>query len=193
MRSTRTLLQLRSDNGEDVTAVNIDELCATVNRRLRTERIKVESGRTAARVTPRNVRYYRTVGLISAPERDGGRAHYAESHVEEIVAIKRLQAEGRSLEEVRAMRNIAPERQAAVPGLDAPALFASVSLSRASDQSWSPVHMNRSMYVEDAMFTRPELGWSFRLGDVTLSGTGRPPTQEQLDSISQVLSGEHPE
>jgi DNA-binding transcriptional MerR regulator len=63
----------------------------------------------------RTIRYYTTLGLLDRPSAMRGRtALYGRRHLLQLVAIKRLQAEGRSLTEV----------QAALAGLDDAALAA---------------------------------------------------------------------
>lgn len=170
--------------------MDIDELCTAVNRRLRAEKIKVEDGRTAGRVTPRNVRYYRTIGLLSPPERAGGRANYTNSHLDEIVRIKRSQAEGRSLEEIRAARRIAHDilEDGRSRGVDRRWLSSAGFASAAGESPLLQLAMNRAMSVDDDLPPRSGLGWSIRVGGVTLSGMGLPPTQEQVDSITRILS-----
>lgn len=60
------------------------------------------SGRVRAVPDVRTIRYYTTLGLLDRPAEMRGRtALYAHRHLLQLVAIKRLQAEGRSLEEVQ--------------------------------------------------------------------------------------------
>lgn len=56
--------------------MNLDELCDEVNRVLLARGISVADGRTASVVTPRNVRHYRTIGLLEPSSRGDGRAEY---------------------------------------------------------------------------------------------------------------------
>src|SRR5687768_1047958 len=74
----------------------------------------------------RTIRYYTTLGLLDRPAAMRGRTGlYARRHLLQLVAIKRLQAEGRSLTEVQtalaglddgALAAIAKVRSRAVPG-----------------------------------------------------------------------------
>jgi DNA-binding transcriptional MerR regulator len=57
----------------------------------------------------RSIRYYTTLGLVDRPAAmDGRTALYGAQHVRQLVAIKRLQAEGLSLAEIQARLKRAP-------------------------------------------------------------------------------------
>ena len=74
----------------------------------------------------RTIRYYTTLGLIDRPAAMRGRtALYGHRHLMQLVAIKRLQAEGHALADVQvrltgasdaALRAIAGDVRAATPG-----------------------------------------------------------------------------
>jgi DNA-binding transcriptional MerR regulator len=60
-------------------------------------------GRVAARVDERLVRYYQSLGLIERPLRyDGRQAVYGQRHLDQVLAVRRLQAEGLTLAQVQA-------------------------------------------------------------------------------------------
>ena len=60
------------------------------------------NGQVRAIPDERTVRYYGTIGLIDRPVAMRGRtALYGKKHVAQVVAIKRLQALGRSLSEIQ--------------------------------------------------------------------------------------------
>lgn len=60
------------------------------------------SARVRETADERTARYYTTTGLLSPPLRyDGRRALYGERHVLELLAVKRLQAQGMTLEDAR--------------------------------------------------------------------------------------------
>lgn len=62
------------------------------------------NGQVRAVPDDRTVRYYGTIGLLDRPAAMRGRtALYGEKHVAQVVAIKRLQAMGRSLAEIQAL------------------------------------------------------------------------------------------
>ena len=60
-------------------------------------------GRVAARVDERLVRYYQSLGLVERPLRyDGRQAVYGQRHLDQVLAVRRLQAEGLTLAQVQA-------------------------------------------------------------------------------------------
>jgi DNA-binding transcriptional MerR regulator len=71
----------------------------------------------------RTIRYYATIGLLDRPRLFGRTAMYGQRHLEQLVAIKRLQAEGLPLAEVQrrllALDDDGLRRLAAVPALEA--------------------------------------------------------------------------
>ncbi|CUU37620.1 MAG: helix-turn-helix domain-containing protein [Armatimonadetes bacterium] len=83
----------------------------------------------------RTVRYYTTLGLLDRPIMRGRIAYYTRRHLAQLVAIKRLQAEGLSLVEIQqrlyGLTDEALERIARLPeSLDAPAEAPTVSVRR---------------------------------------------------------------
>ena len=63
-----------------------------------------KNGQVRALPDERTVRYYGTIGLIDRPGAMRGRtALYSDKHVAQVVAIKRLQALGRSLSEIQTL------------------------------------------------------------------------------------------
>lgn len=63
-----------------------------------------KNGQVRAIPDERTVRYYVTLGLLDRPSATRGRtALYGHRHVAQVVAIKRLQAQGRALSEIQAL------------------------------------------------------------------------------------------
>ncbi len=87
---------------------SIGELVQEVNRWCEDHQIAPASGQAAERLTERNVRYYRTRGLLDAPggegdrgrERDGRRG-FTEKHAAQLRLIRLFQARGLPLEHIR--------------------------------------------------------------------------------------------
>jgi DNA-binding transcriptional MerR regulator len=166
--------------------VTLNELCAEVNELLQRLGVEITDGRTASVVTPRNVRYYRTAGLVSPPRRVDGRADYDQVHVDEIVSLKKAQASGVSLEELSTERlkknqvDLRGLESAFSRSIDTSVRFSALSLDTGATPAVRPlISVNRSDTFE--------LGWSIRIGDITLSGPDIPPTQEQIDEVAAVL------
>ncbi len=80
----------------------IDALGARVAAALAHDYQEPENGQVRAVPDRRTIRYYTTLGLIDRPAQMHGRtALYSRRHLEQLVAIKRLQAAGLSLAEVQ--------------------------------------------------------------------------------------------
>ncbi len=80
----------------------LDELSARVALALAVDYAGPASGRVREVPDARTIRYYTTLGLIDRPAAMRGRtALYSERHLAQLVAIKRLQAQGLSLAEVQ--------------------------------------------------------------------------------------------
>jgi DNA-binding transcriptional MerR regulator len=52
------------------------------------------NGQVADVPNARTIRWYQTIGLLARPEQRGRTAYYGPSHLRQLVAIKRLQAQG---------------------------------------------------------------------------------------------------
>src|SRR5690242_12904078 len=97
----------------------IDQLTERVARALAADYPGQTSGRVRDVPNIRTIRWYTTIGLLDRPAEMRGRtAYYGERHLAQIVAVKRLQADGRSLAEV----------QEALLGADDTTLFAIAGL-----------------------------------------------------------------
>src|SRR5919202_6540270 len=80
----------------------LDELTAQVALALAVDYPGQPSGRVRDVPDARTVRYYTTLGLVDRPAAMRGRtALYARRHLLQLVAVKRLQAQGRSLADVQ--------------------------------------------------------------------------------------------
>jgi DNA-binding transcriptional MerR regulator len=80
----------------------IEELVERVMARVEDAGLTAPSGQVADALTVRNVRYYATLGLLDPPAaRRGRNVLYSDAHVDQLVAVKRLQAEGLHLAEIQ--------------------------------------------------------------------------------------------
>ncbi len=80
----------------------LDELCEQVARGLATDAPEPEDGRVREVPDRRTVRYYTTLGLVDRPAEMRGRtAYYGRKHLCQLLAVKRLQAQGQSLAQVQ--------------------------------------------------------------------------------------------
>src|SRR3954453_6600794 len=81
----------------------MDELVERVREALAAEYSGADDGRVRDVPARRAIRWYTTIGLIDRPLGMRGRtALYGPRHLQQLVAIKRRQAEGRSLAQIQA-------------------------------------------------------------------------------------------
>lgn len=175
--------------------MDIDSLCEEVNAILSEQGIDVTDGRTAPTVNPRNVRYYRTIGLIDPPSRESGRAIYTNVHVDQIVAIKQAQAGGRTLDDLRKARELKDligglsQRESEVSSFDnaKSAWLTRFQLAAPPLATDSELHLRIAADVTSS--TPPQgAGWMLRVGPYFLSGFGPRPSDDQLEAIEVLLS-----
>ena len=82
------------------TAHTLEELAEEVNAWCERQEVEPASGQVGERLTERNIRYYRAMGLLDAPVSGGG-AGYGEKHRLQLIALRLLQAQGLPLNRVR--------------------------------------------------------------------------------------------
>lgn len=76
---------------------SIEELSEQINAWCDKHGIAPANGQAGENVSERSIRYYRTLGLIDAPEGGG----YCERHLLQLTAIRLLQAQGLPLRRIR--------------------------------------------------------------------------------------------
>jgi hypothetical protein len=80
----------------------LEELAELAARALADADVRVANGRVTGVPDGRMVRWYTTIGLVDRPLSGPGRAaRYGVRHLRQLVAVKRLQAQGRSLVEIQ--------------------------------------------------------------------------------------------
>jgi DNA-binding transcriptional MerR regulator len=79
----------------------LGELVDRAGQALATADVRAPNGRVTAVPDGRLIRWYATIGLLDRPETVKGRSMYGPKHLWQLVAIKRLQAQGASLEEIQ--------------------------------------------------------------------------------------------
>lgn len=98
----------RSPTTEPWTLETLTRLCARV---LAASGVGQRSGRVGTTPSARDIRYYATLGVVDRPSSFIGRtALYSRRHLLQLVALKRLQAEGHSLAEIQARLLGLPDR-----------------------------------------------------------------------------------
>jgi DNA-binding transcriptional MerR regulator len=82
------------------TVISAEDLATQVNHWCEQHEIEPASGQAGERLTERNIRYYRTLGLVDAPGTAGGQG-YGEKHRLQLIAVRLLQAQGLPLSRIR--------------------------------------------------------------------------------------------
>ena len=77
--------------------LSLEALAERVNAWCDAHGVAPISGQAGESVSERNIRYYRTLGLIEAPEGGG----YGEKHLLQLTAVRLLQAQGLPLRRIR--------------------------------------------------------------------------------------------
>lgn len=82
--------------------LTLSELADLAQRAVEAVAVAPKSNQAKSRPAPRMLRYYQSIGLLSPPAAVRGRTPlFGRRHLEEVLAVKRLQADGVSLEDVR--------------------------------------------------------------------------------------------
>jgi DNA-binding transcriptional MerR regulator len=79
----------------------LDELTRRCGEALSRADLRQENGQVADVPNGRAIRWYSSIGLLARPEQRGRVAFYGPHHLQQLVAIKRLQAEGLALSAVQ--------------------------------------------------------------------------------------------
>jgi DNA-binding transcriptional MerR regulator len=82
---------------ETVSAQRLSDL---VNQWCDEHRVYPANGQAGEQISVRNIRYYRTLGLLDAPELGGGQG-FGEKHRLQLIAIRLLQAQGLPLSRIQ--------------------------------------------------------------------------------------------
>lgn len=126
------------------TPFSITELAERVNTWCVEHGIAPMNAQAGETVTERNIRFYRTTGLLDAPE-SGGQG-YGEKHFLQIAAIRLLQAQGLPLRRIRELlfgRTVAELREIQRRGLpETKALAAARSPMPAGDELWRMIPLD---------------------------------------------------
>lgn len=121
------------------TMLSLEDLAQSVNEWCDEHGVVPASGQAGERITERNLRYYRTLGLLDPPALGGGQG-YGEKHRLQIVAIRLLQAQGLPLNRIgellfgRALEELTRIEKEGLAELQAASLPA---FRPAMNESWS--------------------------------------------------------
>lgn len=124
-----------SDAGEDF---SLAELAGAVNEWCLKAGLKPANGQVGESLTERNIRFYRTAGIVDGPRTGGGRG-YDERHLLQLTAIRILQAQGIPLRRIRELlygRSLAELREIRDRGRSEAAHSSPPPLGFVSGESW---------------------------------------------------------
>ena len=149
-------------------SLSIEELSAEINEWCEEHGIAPASGQAGELVSERTIRYYRTLGLLDAPEGAG----YGEKHLLQLCAVRLLQGQGVPLRRIRELlygRSLTELREIRRRGL-------------AEAQHAATTH-RIALPTEDALWRMIPLDEDFLL----VSVRGTPITPEQRAAVLQAL------
>ena len=150
------------------------ELADAVNVWCRTQRVFPSSGQAAEDLSERTLRFYRTIGLLDAPESAGGRG-YGEKPFMQLVAVRLLQARGLPLRRIRELL-----QSRSLP-----------DLQRIQEQGLAEI-AQAEMEISSSRWTPPAQPESWRMlpltGDFVLLARGTSePDASTLEAIRRLL------
>jgi DNA-binding transcriptional MerR regulator len=129
--------------------LSISELAARVNTWCSEHGIEPANGQSGELVSERNIRFYRTTGLVDAPESGG--SGYGEKHFLQLTAVRLLQAQGLPLRRIRELlfgRTEADLREIQRRGLtEAKSLSVARHLMPAADELWRMIPLNDEFLI----------------------------------------------
>lgn len=159
------------------------------------------NGQVTAIPDARTIRYYGTLGLLDKPAEMRGRtAFYGRRHLLQLVAIKRLQAQGRKLAEIQqelsGCGDAELEELAKVPSFSGPArdTAAPSAKQRRSEAFWSaPVTAttNEAGLVPTAeleLSVKHQLSLELTPGICVVVDTRKTPSDEDLAALSKAAT-----
>jgi DNA-binding transcriptional MerR regulator len=128
--------------------LSLEQLSARINAWCAERGVTPASGQSGESVSERNIRYYRTLGLVDAPEGGG----YGEKHLLQLTAIRLLQAQGLPLRRIRELlygRSLQELREIRHRGVaDAQRVAAAVRLTMpGADELWRVVPLNEDFLL----------------------------------------------
>jgi DNA-binding transcriptional MerR regulator len=102
------------------------------------------NGQAGAQMTVRNIRYYRTLGLLDAPEVGGGQG-FGEKHRLQLIAIRLLQAQGLPLSRIQQLlfgRSLEELKEIENRGLAEVEETRVAAIRPSGDESWNMMPLN---------------------------------------------------
>ncbi|MFO1460354.1 MAG: MerR family transcriptional regulator [Verrucomicrobiota bacterium] len=136
--SSRKTAPLPDANGGSGDDFSLSELADAVNAWCHKAGLKPANGQVGESLNERNIRFYRTAGLVDGPRTGGGRG-YDERHLLQLTAIRILQAQGVPLRRIRELlygRSLPELREIRERGCTEAARSSPPNLPFVSGESW---------------------------------------------------------
>ena len=136
------------------------ELAEAVNAWCRDRRLEPANGQTASELSARTLHYYRSSGLLDAPESGAGRG-YGRRHLLQLKAIRVLQAQGLPLSRIQQLlfgRSDAELKQIVVSAGKAVPRAGHVRAQLASQETWTAYPLNEQLFLVARDGTRLSAG-----------------------------------
>jgi DNA-binding transcriptional MerR regulator len=127
----------------------IQELAETVNAWCRDRALQPANGQTASELSARTLQYYRSVGLLDAPESGTGRG-YGRRHFLQLKAIRILQAQGLPLSRIQQLlfaRSDEELEQVAESAGEIDPQPANVCHAFTSKETWTVYPLNEQLFL----------------------------------------------
>lgn len=128
---------------------SLSELAERVNAWCDRRKVVPANGQAGEELTERNLRYYRSMGLVDPPVAGGGQG-YGEKHRLQVVAIRLLQAQGLPLNRIRELllgRDLAELRLIEKRGVDELDSRRKTFIQPATGESWIVYPLNDDYLV----------------------------------------------
>jgi DNA-binding transcriptional MerR regulator len=125
-------------------ALSAQQLGDSVNQWCDEHSIFPANGQTGEQMTVRNIRYYRTLGLLDPPEIGGGQG-FGEKHRLQLIAIRLLQAQGLPLRRIQQLlfgRSLEELKEIEDRGLAELEETRVAAFRPSADESWNMIPLN---------------------------------------------------
>jgi DNA-binding transcriptional MerR regulator len=129
--------------------MSVEQLAEAVNDWCDEHGISPASGQAGERMTVRNIRYYRTLGLIDPPALGGGQG-FGEKHRLQLIAIRLLQAQGLPLSRIQELlfgRPLEDLKQVEKRGLEEMEAAGLNGFRPSLNESWSVAPLNEEFML----------------------------------------------
>ncbi|MES2571897.1 MAG: MerR family transcriptional regulator, partial [Verrucomicrobiota bacterium] len=125
---------------------SLEELSNRINAWCAEHKVAPASGQAGEVVSERSIRYYRTLGLIDAPEAGG----YGEKHLLQLTGIRLLQCQGLPLRRIRELlygRSLEELREVRRRGVAEAGSTHSRVMAPVADELWRAIPLNEDFLL----------------------------------------------